>query len=206
MVDTGTLSNNMKSSLWNVTLHSGAWPYTVTPFICQTYRLFVTSLSPYWTLLPTLAFFTEFREVSIEHMQRVRHANRGRLLLWAPGPVPFYDLHVFLRWNQSLPNLWFFSTSCFKHPSVLLFCLQKCKMYEDCKLLVLYATLFGFILVRFYLISRIWFDFIKSIISPRAQEAKLLRRLLLICCILQSCSHIESRRYQNLLNRSSVIY
>ena len=29
------------------------------------------------------------REVSIEHLQRVRHANRGRLLLRTPGPVPF---------------------------------------------------------------------------------------------------------------------
>ena len=27
--------------------------------------------------------------VSIEHMQRVRHANRGRLLLRTLGPVPF---------------------------------------------------------------------------------------------------------------------
>ena len=31
----------------------------------------------------------------IEHMQRVRHANRGRLLLRTPGPVPLWDLHVF---------------------------------------------------------------------------------------------------------------
>ena len=28
-------------------------------------------------------------------MQRVRHANRGRLLLRTPGPVPLWDLHVF---------------------------------------------------------------------------------------------------------------
>ena len=35
------------------------------------------------------------REVSIEHLQRVRHANRGRLLLRTPGPVPLWDLHVF---------------------------------------------------------------------------------------------------------------
>ena len=28
-------------------------------------------------------------------VQRVRHANRGRLLLRTPGPVPLWDLHVF---------------------------------------------------------------------------------------------------------------
>ena len=31
----------------------------------------------------------------MEHMQQVRHANRGRLLLRTPGPVPLWDLHVF---------------------------------------------------------------------------------------------------------------
>ena len=38
-------------------------------------------------------------------MQRVRHANRGRLLLRTPGPVPLWDLHVFLFRDQSLLNL-----------------------------------------------------------------------------------------------------
>ena len=33
--------------------------------------------------------------VSIEHLQRVWHADRGRLLLRTPGPVPLWDLHVF---------------------------------------------------------------------------------------------------------------
>ena len=31
----------------------------------------------------------------MEHLQRVRHANRGRLLLRTPGPVPHWDLQVF---------------------------------------------------------------------------------------------------------------
>ena len=31
----------------------------------------------------------------MEHMQRVWHANRGRLLLRTPGAVPLWDLHVF---------------------------------------------------------------------------------------------------------------
>ena len=29
------------------------------------------------------------REVSIEHLQRVRHAKKGRLLFRTPGPVPY---------------------------------------------------------------------------------------------------------------------
>ena len=32
---------------------------------------------------------------SIEHLQRIRHTNRGRLLLRTPGPVPLWDLHAF---------------------------------------------------------------------------------------------------------------
>ena len=47
-----------------------------------------------WTLLPNLTFYL-LCKVSMEHMQRVRHANRGRLLLRTPGPVPLWDLHVF---------------------------------------------------------------------------------------------------------------
>ena len=31
----------------------------------------------------------------MEHLQRVRHANRGRPLLGTSGPVKFFDLHVF---------------------------------------------------------------------------------------------------------------
>ena len=57
-----------------------------------------------WTLLPNLTFYL-IVQVSIEHMQRVRHANRGRLLLRTPGPVPLWDLHVFLCRDQSLLNL-----------------------------------------------------------------------------------------------------
>ena len=38
--------------------------------------------------------FTEFWVVSIEHLRRVWHADRGRLLLRTPGPVPL-GLHMF---------------------------------------------------------------------------------------------------------------
>ena len=37
------------------TRHSGGWPYTVTPFIDETLRQFLTPLL-IWTLLPNLAF------------------------------------------------------------------------------------------------------------------------------------------------------
>ena len=56
-------------------------------------------------------------------MQRMRHANSGRLLLRTPGPVPLWDLHVFKCRDQSLLNL-----SCLRTFELLLFCLlyQKC--------------------------------------------------------------------------------
>ena len=57
----------------------------------------VTSDDP----ITDLDLITEFDflpncEVSMEHLQRVRHAIRGRLHLWTPGPVPLWDLQVFL--------------------------------------------------------------------------------------------------------------
>ena len=40
--------------------------------------------------------FTEFWVVSIEHLRRAWHADRGCLLLRTPGPVPsLWDLHMF---------------------------------------------------------------------------------------------------------------
>ena len=52
------------------------------PFI----RHYFVTLLLNWTLLPNLTI-TQLREVSIEHLQRVRHANRGRLLLQTSGPA-----------------------------------------------------------------------------------------------------------------------
>ena len=40
--------------------------------------------------------FTEFWMVSIEHLRRVWHDDRGRLLLRTPGPVPLGLAHVLL--------------------------------------------------------------------------------------------------------------
>ena len=46
-------------------------------------------------LFTDFLLFTKFQEDSMEHLQRARHTNRGRLLLRTPGPVPLWDLHVF---------------------------------------------------------------------------------------------------------------
>ena len=45
-------------------------------------------------IITAFYLITEFRKVSIEHMQRVRLASRGRLLLETPCPVPFGTGHV----------------------------------------------------------------------------------------------------------------
>ena len=48
-------------------------------------RYFLTELD----LITVFDVITLFREVSIGHLQRVQLANRGRLLLRTPSPVPF---------------------------------------------------------------------------------------------------------------------
>ena len=49
--------------------------------------------------------FIEFWVVSIEHLRRVWHAGRGRLLLRTPGPVPLGLAYVLLVESNSFPNL-----------------------------------------------------------------------------------------------------
>ena len=71
----------------NITWHSGTWPYTMTHSIDQTLHQF-TNLLPNWTLLPILTLLPNFGGFH-RTLQRVRLANRGRLLLRTPGPVPF---------------------------------------------------------------------------------------------------------------------
>ena len=63
--------------------------------------------------------------VSIEHLQRVWHADRGRLLLRTPGPVPLGPAYVLLVETNPFPNLpLFYRTMPFEYPSVLSrFCL-----------------------------------------------------------------------------------
>ena len=71
----------------NVTWHSGTWPCTMTPSIDQTLHQFA-NLLPNWTLLPILTLLPNFGGFH-RTLQRVRLANRGRLILRTPGPVPF---------------------------------------------------------------------------------------------------------------------
>ena len=69
---------------------------------------------------------TEFWVVSIEHLRRVWHADRGRLLLRTLGPVPLGLAYVLLVETNPIPNLsLFFRTMLFEYPSVLSrFCLE----------------------------------------------------------------------------------
>ena len=52
----------------------------------------------FWTSLIWISLlnFTQMCNISIKHTQRVRHANRWRLLRRTPGRVPIWDLHVLL--------------------------------------------------------------------------------------------------------------
>ena len=59
----------------------------MTPSIDQTLHLFA-NLLPNWTLIPILTLLPNFGGFH-RILQRVRLANRGRLLLRTPGPVPF---------------------------------------------------------------------------------------------------------------------
>ena len=64
--------------------------------------------------------FTEFLVVSMEHLRRVWYANRGRLLLRTPGPVPLGLAYVLLVETNPFPNLsLFYRTMLFEYPSVL---------------------------------------------------------------------------------------
>ena len=98
----------------NVTWHSGTWPYTVTPSIDQTLHLFA-KLLPNWTLIPIMTLFPNFGGFH-RTLQRVRLANRGRLLLRTPGPVPFgtcicSNVETILSWTCHVYGPFEFRTS-----------------------------------------------------------------------------------------------
>ena len=59
----------------------------MTHSIDQTLHQFA-NLLPNWTFLPILTLLPNFGGFH-RTLQRVRLANRGRLLLRTPGPVPF---------------------------------------------------------------------------------------------------------------------
>ena len=85
----------------------------------------------FMTPFPDLTFYRLWRYywilVSIGHLQRVWHADRGRLLLRTPGPVPLGLAYVLLVETIPFPNLsLFFRTMLFEYPSVLSrFCLRE---------------------------------------------------------------------------------
>ena len=83
---------------------------------------YYTNLWPCYRIEPYPDFdlITKVREVSIEHLQRVRLDNRGRLLLWT---CPICDLHLFLCWDNFFLNMSRFLTLNPKHHVALLFCL-----------------------------------------------------------------------------------
>ena len=63
--------------------------------------------------------FTEFWVVSIDHLRRVWHADRGRLLLRTPGPVTLELAYGLLFETNPFPNLsLFYRSMLFEYPSV----------------------------------------------------------------------------------------
>ena len=67
---------------------------------------------------------------SIEHLQRVWHADRGCLLLRTPDPVPFGLAYVLLVETNPFPNSsLFFRTMLFEYPSVR-FCFYLMKLRQ----------------------------------------------------------------------------
>ena len=98
----------------NVSWHSGTWPYTMTHSIDQTLHQFA-NLLPNWTLLPSLTLLPNFGGFH-RILQLVQLANRGRLLLRTPGPVPFgtcicSSVETILSWTCHVYGPFEFRTS-----------------------------------------------------------------------------------------------
>ena len=98
----------------NVTWHSGTWPCTMTPSIDQTLHQ-LANLLPNWILLPILTLLPNFGGFH-GTLQRVRLANRGRLLLRTHGPVPFgtcicSNVDTILSWTCHVYGPFDFRTS-----------------------------------------------------------------------------------------------
>ena len=67
-------------------------------------------------LITVFDVITLFREISLGHLQRVRLANRGRLLLMTPGPVPVgtyicSNVETILSWTRHVYGPFEFRTS-----------------------------------------------------------------------------------------------
>ena len=95
-------------------MFSGTWPHTMTPSIDQTLHKFA-NLLPNWTLLPILNLLPNFGGFH-RTLQRVQLANRGRLLLLTPSPVPFgtcicSNVETILSWTCHVYGPFEFRTS-----------------------------------------------------------------------------------------------
>ena len=92
------------------------------------YIVWVKGTAPIHDLFPELTYWIlhYWIQVSIGHLQRMWHADRGRLLLRTPGPVPLGLAYVLLFETNPFPNLsLFYRTMLFEYPSVLSrFCLK----------------------------------------------------------------------------------
>ena len=74
-----------------------------------------------------IRLYTELDLLPNFDLRRVWHADRGRLLLRTPGPVPLGLAYVLLVETNPFPNLsLFYRTMLFEYPSVLSrFCFQQ---------------------------------------------------------------------------------
>ena len=98
---------------WNACYrHSGSFMVDIYGYLIQQYDILnldqVTSqltrlLTNIMTLIPSLTF-TELRVLSMEHLQRVWHANRKLLPFRTPGFVPFWDLLMLQLLRPVFPN------------------------------------------------------------------------------------------------------
>ena len=82
--------------LTNPEWHFVAWPNTMTTL--HRIRLYTNQ----WHF-HRIRHFTELWQVSIEHLRRVWHADRGALLLRIPGPVPLGTCICSTCWDQRYP-------------------------------------------------------------------------------------------------------
>ena len=85
-------------------------------FFCWDHWHSIIHCTSFWHLSLTWTFYRIWRyywiKVSIGHLQRVWHADRVRLLLRTPGPVPLELAYVLLVETNPFPNLSLFSGLC----------------------------------------------------------------------------------------------
>ena len=116
------VSNNMKSSLSNVQLHSWVWPYTMTLHRLELYKLIILimliksdlkwcihlSRSLYLYLFTNLAFYFNQIPRGFNEVFAVGVACRqGRLIIRTPDRVPFWTCISYLILCSTTWAQWF---------------------------------------------------------------------------------------------------